>query len=88
MATRYQFQAYRYPKDTGLTVQTWGGWMWTERDECQYRTDTVGEGLWKRTDRDREWKQILGTSQFSLPEDRQAALRKLRRMGHEVATIS
>jgi hypothetical protein len=62
-----------------LTVQTWGGWHWTHEGR-EYKTSREGEGLFIRL-QDGTWSQCQGTGQFSLPQDRQAALRQLRRAG-------
>ncbi len=66
------------------------GWSWTE-GECDYRTNSWGDGLWQfaldggvdiardgtRTS-SRAWKQIVGTCDYSLPIDRTRALRRIR----------
>ena len=56
------------------------GWEW-ETQEGRYRTNNSGEGLWSyikttaiiknadgSTESVYEWKQVLGTTQFSLPK--------------------
>lgn len=58
------------------------GWEWTEVVENGFTDDTTrvnchtnraGKGLWY------DDRQVLGTCQFSLPRDRQAAYSKIRR---------
>ena len=45
----------------------------------EYRTDNRGCGLWEWDRFIKDWRQIRGTSQFSV-RDRAALRRKLRRM--------
>lgn len=70
------------------TLKPYGdtGWQWeiahldditgdvTARRE--YRTNAQGEGLWEY--RRGEARQIAGTCQFSLPNDKNAARRRIR----------
>jgi len=61
----------------GLFAPTWGGWTWQIRDGRTYRTDEEGHGLWLWLEQAGEYKQVMGTCQFSLPRDRKATLRRL-----------
>ena len=72
------------------------GWEFTVdcdvNNSVHYRTNRDGEGLWiwTRTGsltkhngeyyEEYDWKQIEGTSQFSLPRDRKKAYDKIRRL--------
>jgi len=53
------------------------GWEFTIKGKKTYRTNGNGEGLWIWVDYKANWKQIVGTSQFSLPKDRKKAYRKI-----------
>lgn len=52
------------------------GWAWNY-DGDEWRTNSIGEGKFRRR-RDYTWQQIAGTSQFSLPAEREQALGVLR----------
>ncbi len=69
-----------HPKQKGrtLTFSSWGGWQWTTKD-ATYRTNENGEGLWELVDG--RFTQVQGTSSFSLPQNRNQALAKLKREG-------
>lgn len=70
------------------------GWKWqiecTNEDSekfgtvTTYRTNREGDGLWRCGSYEGQWahnyedKQVLGTLQFSLPEDYDKARRKIR----------
>lgn len=57
------------------------GWIWVLRcttsdgvaKEARGHTDRTGRGLWE------EDRQVCSTAEFSLPSDRQAAIRRLLR---------
>ena len=74
---------YKPARPTGVTVRVWGGWEWTTVSGDVYRTNGEGEGLWKWTGEG--YAQLMGTCQFSLPEDRAKARKKLRRLGYDIA---
>jgi len=73
---------YHPQHHTGMKVWCWGGWAW-EANGIRRRTDSTGGGLWQ-SDNNGCYQQISGTCQFSLPENRQAAIRKLRRLGYDI----
>jgi len=76
-----------YPSyHTGLKVWCWGGWTWHDQD-TEYRTDSQGNGLWLWSTHKLQWEQIRGTCQFGLPENRQACIRKLRRLGYGIRKV-
>ncbi len=86
---RVQLNSYREPDEAeipqlgafgGYKVQRYGGWTWTH-EGIEYRTDREGGGLWHRRQSDGDWVQDQGTGQFSLPRDRQKAIRTLHRDG-------
>lgn len=56
-----------------------GGWEWETVDGYCYRTDWNGCGLWRYMPIAGVWQQVAGTCQFSLPHDRRATLRELRK---------
>jgi len=63
---------YRPEKRTGIFVDLAGGWSFTV-DGREYHTDRDGEGLWAGD------KQILGTCQFRLSQNRSTAYGQIRR---------
>lgn len=73
---------------SGMSSEDNRGWTWevaTEDDftpgvyhAYEYTTDPYGHGLFVWNSQE-GWKQLQGTCQYSLPGDRAAAWRKLRR---------
>lgn len=60
------------------------GWTWKELDPIMekyrlYRTDKDGEGLWIWDPRKKDWKQVLGYTQFELKDDYHKAYSKIYR---------
>lgn len=91
MAAKYQLAYWRPARDlpavntltrqpAGFIVHCYGGWIWTHAGR-EYRTDSEGKGIWVRGN-DGTWHQSAGTGQFHLPNNRQEALRILRREGY------
>lgn len=72
----YDLDEWRAPRED--EPGKWGGWEWATEGDGIYRTNDRGEGLWEL--RDGEFKQIEGTSQFSLPRNRSQAIAKLKRL--------
>lgn len=89
MARKYALDTWRNPDEVeippqhgfgGFTIPRWGGWIWKHNGR-EYRTDRSGDGLWMRGNNG-DWHQSTGTCQFSVPRDRAAAIRLLRREGY------
>jgi hypothetical protein len=75
---RRDYRDYQPEYHTGWMQHLWGGWEWVIEDGRRYRTDGVGDGLWIWSENDLSWRQLMGTSQFSLSRDRARALRQLK----------
>jgi hypothetical protein len=73
------------PTPTGTRVRLWGGWEWDTKDGRTYRTNAEGEGLWRWMEQAGEYRQVQGTCQFALSEDRETALRELAVYRFELA---
>ena len=71
---------------TGIFLHAYGGWEWYSATGRNLRTDQFGEGLWLWSNTRNEWVQERGTCQFSLPSNRRAAIRTLRRLRYTIAT--
>ena len=71
---------YKPAKGTGIKVRVWGGWKW-EQDGREYRTNGEGEGLWRWMGNSAEWKQVRGTCEFGLPENKAKAIKALAKLG-------
>jgi hypothetical protein len=59
-----------------------GGWTW-QAGGVTYRTDAFGGGLFRL--QGDIWKKVEETHRFTLPADRTKAVRRLRRMGYDLA---
>ena len=53
------------------------GWIFTIDDKKTYRTNGNGQGLWIWIEYKANWKQIKGTTQFSLPKPKKKAYNKI-----------
>lgn len=60
-----------------------GGWQWQTIEGVTYRTDVFGGGLFRL--QGDTWKQVEGPRHFTLPADRTKAVRRLRRLGYDLA---
>lgn len=69
-------KAMANPQITKLAQHGKSGWSWTVISDLgesrEFRTDGDGEGLWEygRYGHRNEFSQVLGSSQFDLPNDR------------------
>lgn len=61
-------------KDAMITIKTNDSMVLFSVFGNEYRTNRMGEGLWKWEKHD--WKQILGTCQFSLTQKTYSGKRK------------